>query len=135
MRDKNISGNSSSVYSNEQWRLLNYSGGNFVLTEPTTKPKTKPQTPFPDGNKVSVNAKAGEDPRELHRRILLEAASQAGLDRTDEQKRFVEQFIAGLKYTEETVDPSPQNDKSVKSSDVKNESFNYEFKCSKRIFK
>jgi len=37
------------------------------LIEPTAKPKTKQQIRFPDGNKVSVNAKAGEDPRELHR--------------------------------------------------------------------
>ncbi len=67
MSDKTISGNSSSVNSYEQWRLLNYSGGNSVLIEPTAKPKTKQQIRFPDGNKVSVNAKAGEDPRELHR--------------------------------------------------------------------
>jgi len=126
MSDKTISGNSSSVNSYGQWQLQNYSSGNSVLIEPTAKPKTKPQTPFPHGNKVSVNAKAGEDPIEVHRRILLEAASQAGLDGTDEQKRFVEQFIGGLKYTEKTVDPSPQNDKSVKSSDIKNEPFDYE---------
>lgn len=55
---------------------------------------------------------------------MLEAASQAGLDGTDEQKHFVEQFIGGLKY--KTVDPSPQNDKSVKSSDIRNEPFDYE---------
>ena len=114
MSDKTVSGNSTSVNFCEQWQPLNSSGSNSVSVEPTAKHKAKPQTPFPERNKVSVNAKAGENPSDLHRRILLEAASQAGLDGTNEQKQFVERFLGGLKYTAETRDPSPGDDKTVK---------------------
>ncbi len=45
--------------------------------------KSKPPkfSPPPD---ILVKASQGEGPKELHRRILLEAASRAGLDGTDE---------------------------------------------------
>jgi hypothetical protein len=126
MGNNTISGDLLSNRSSEQWQILNYSRNNSVLTALADQPESKQKTPFPEGNKVSVNAKAGEDPRQLHRRILLEASSQAGLDGTDEQKRFVEQFLGSLKYTEKAIDPSPQDDKTVRTADIKNESFKYE---------
>lgn len=45
--------------------------------------------------RVTVQARPGEDPKELHRRILRQAASLAGLDGAAEQGEFVRTFEQG----------------------------------------
>ena len=73
-----------------------------------------------------MRANRGENPRELHRRILLEGASQAGLDGANAQKRFVEQFLGGLEYLNSKNDLSPDDNMTVKSKDIKNEYLKYQ---------
>lgn len=122
MGDNAISNDSGSVSSIEQRRLVEAADANTTLEPPAGEKKISQKSP-PVPPYVSVRSLEGESPRELHRRILLEAASQAGLDGTPQQKKFVEMFLGGLKYRE--GDPSPQDDATVKPAEIKNQSFNY----------
>ncbi|HEX8249216.1 MAG TPA: hypothetical protein VF599_13650, partial [Pyrinomonadaceae bacterium] len=123
MSDNTISIDSSSVSSIEQRRLVEAADENTSLKPPADEKKISPKSPPVPPEEVSVRSLEGESPRELHRRILLEAASQAGLDATPQQKKFVEMFLGGLKYR--GSDPSPQDDAIVKPAEIKNQSFNY----------
>ena len=77
------------------------------------------QANFPVPTKVSVQTRAGEDPLELHRRRLREAASRAGLDGTDAQEKFVEKYRQfEISFTNPKDDPSPANGLAVKTGEI-----------------
>jgi len=60
----------ANFYNQNSAAIKNNAGGNKTLQKPQS---------FPVEPKVSIKTVAGEDPRELHKRFLLEAASQADL--------------------------------------------------------
>ncbi|MGI8554869.1 MAG: hypothetical protein ACR2LT_00715 [Pyrinomonadaceae bacterium] len=80
------------------------------------------QQKFPVPPSVEIKTIKNEDPRQLHRRYLMEAASEAGLDGTDQQKKFVENWLkSGMVFTDKSEDTSPDdNDLRVKSDDIEN---------------
>nr|MBA4185202.1 hypothetical protein [Acidobacteriota bacterium] len=106
----------ANFYNQNSAAIKNNAGGNKTLQKPQS---------FPVEPKISIKTIVGEDPRELHKRFLLEAASQAGLDGTDEQKQFVEKFLTGVRFATVKDDPSKDDGLSVKSSDIKGEYLNY----------
>jgi hypothetical protein len=76
---------------------------------------------------VSVQARAGEDPKELLRRILRQAASEAGLDGTAEQEEFVRMFEnSGIKFKTAADDPSPGNGLDIRRGDLTGQTLTYE---------
>jgi hypothetical protein len=84
-------------------------------------------TKFSVPKSVSVQAKAGEDPKELLRRILRQAASDAGLDGTAEQEEFVRMFEnSGIQFRTAADDPSPGNGLDIRRDDLKGQTLNYE---------
>ena len=80
---------------------------------------------LPISEKVTVKSIAGENPQELQKRLLLEAASRAGLDGTEEQKQFVNRYLTGISFVNAADDPSKNDDTKIKSADLKGEYFNY----------
>lgn len=77
--------------------------------------------------RLTVQARPGEDPKELHRRILRQAASPAGLDGTAEQEEFVRMFEnSGIKFRTVTDDPSPNNDLNIRRGDLQGQTLTYE---------
>jgi hypothetical protein len=76
---------------------------------------------------VTVQARAGEDPKELLRRILRQAASDSGLDGTAEQEEFVRMFEnSGIKFKTVADDPSPDNGLDIRRGDLTGQTINYE---------
>ncbi len=76
---------------------------------------------------VSVQARAGEDPKELLRRILRQAASEAGLDGTAEQEEFVRMFEnSGIKFKTVADDPSPGNGLNIRRDDLTGQTLSYD---------
>lgn len=81
---------------------------------------------FPIPGSISVKSFKNEDPRQLHRRILLEAASEAGLDGTGQQKAFVEKYLrSGISFVDKKDDPSKEDGLAVKSKDITGEWITY----------
>lgn len=107
----------ANFYNQNSAAIKNNAGGNKTLQKPQS---------FPVEPKISIKTIVGEDPRELHKRFLLEATSQAGLDGTDEQKQFVEKFLTGVRFATVKDDPSKDDGLSVKSSDIKGEYIKYQ---------
>lgn len=82
---------------------------------------------FPVPPRVEVKTVKGEDPRELHRRNLMEAASEAGLDGTAQQTEFVEKYLkSGIRFADAEQDTSPDDDLNLKSKDLKGDWQTYE---------
>ncbi len=76
---------------------------------------------------VTVQARAGEDPKELLRRILRQAASDAGLDVTAGQEEFVRMFEnSGIKFKTVADDPSPDNGLNIRRDDLTGQTVSYE---------
>ena len=89
-------------------------------TETVQAKSNKPSIPVP--SRVEIKTRKGEDPRELHRRYLMEAASESGLDGTNQQKEFVERWMkSGISFATKESDPSPDDGLSVRSADLKGE--------------
>lgn len=101
---------------------------NLSATDTTKTIRTKSDKPnIPVPAQVEIKTRQGEDPRELHRRYLMEASSEAGLDGTNQQKEFVERWMkSGIKFSTKESDPSPENGLSVRSEDIKGEWRPYE---------
>lgn len=79
--------------------------------------------------RVTVQARAGEDPKELLRRILRQAASEAGLDGTAEQEEFVRMFEnSGIQFKTSRDDPSPGNGLQIRRDDLTGQTLTYELK-------
>ena len=77
---------SDNIYPADQTLLLNNKPK--VENQMTETAQHKPQG-FSVPPSVEIKTLKNEDPKELHRRYLMEAASEAGLDGTDQQKEFV----------------------------------------------
>ncbi len=74
---------------------------------------------FPKDNTVSIQVGEGESPVEIHRRFLLEAASQAGLDGTIQQAEFVAKYIGkSLDFANFADDPSKNDGAAVKQGEL-----------------
>ena len=74
---------------------------------------------FPKNNTVSIQVGEGESPVEIHRRFLLEAASQAGLDGTNQQTEFVAKYIGkSLDFANFADDPSKNDGAAVKQGEL-----------------
>ncbi len=84
------------------------------------------QDAFSVPKNISVLARAGEDPLELHRRMLREAASRAGLDGTRAQETFVEKYAKfGIDFADPKDDPSPSDGLSVNAGEIKSKQASY----------
>lgn len=96
--------------------------------EAATEAQSLPADPrFRVPARVTVQARPGEDPKELHRRILRQAASQAGLDGTAEQEEFVRMFEnSGIKFRTAADDPSPGDGPRIRRDDLNGQAITYE---------
>lgn len=104
---------SSDSYFYQPESLANNPAQSSVKAAPQTKGSEVPPV-------VEVKTVAGEDPVKLHQRFLLEAASEAGLDGTRQQKAFVEKYgQSGIEYLNKADDPSPKDGAALKSSEIK----------------
>ncbi len=74
---------------------------------------------FPKNNTVSVRVSKNESPKEIHKRFLLEATSEAGLDGTEQQRKFVERYVnSPLEFKFSKDDPSPKDSKKIKLGEL-----------------
>ena len=89
---------------------------------PKTDQTKSNKTNIPVPSQVEIKTRKNEDPRELHRRYLMEAASESGFDETNQQKEFVERWMkSGISFSTKKSDPSPENGLNVRSEDLKGE--------------
>lgn len=89
---------------------------------------------FPIPSTVKVKTLTNEDPKELKRRILMEAASEAGLDGTKHQAEFVEKYTdRNIFFKNEADDPSKNDDRMIRSKDLVSGRINYELSPDKEM--
>lgn len=101
--------------------------GEAAVATNTQRLSANGDTRFRVPRSVSVQARAGEDPKELLRRILRQAASDAGLDGTAEQEEFVRMFEnSGIKFKTVADDPSPDNGLNIRRADLTGQTVSYE---------
>jgi hypothetical protein len=102
-------------------------GGETALAANAQRLSANTDPRFRVPGSVSVQARAGEDPKELLRRILRQAASEAGLDGTAEQEEFVRMFEnSGIKFKTVADDPSPGNGLDISRDDLTGQTLSYD---------
>lgn len=82
--------------------------------------------PFPKDNTVSITVGENESPENIHRRFLLQATSEAGLDGTRQQTEFVEKYIkSSINFADAKDDPSKNDGTAVKKGEMQAGSNSY----------
>ena len=106
--------------------------GNQISFDPAL-PAANAQTDSPTVPKkfeapprVSVQTAKGEDPKQVHQRLLREAASRAGLDGTPQAEKFVEMYENyTLDYANPKQDRTPADGAAITAQDVVSETVPY----------